>query len=223
MYGFMPIGAMAGLSIMLIFRRVKWGNMEEIVKGGINLMGLIAMVMLVPSGYASVMRHTGGVNSLIEAAYGMMEGSKFMSTTVMILMRLVITVGIGTFFGTVPIIAAIYCPMATELGFSVPATILLIVVAVALGDAGSPASDTTLGFRYGWSHATVGLQKEEPRVLIRTRGSSFCRLFAQFPLRRQSHPHPIVIAIPASFAAGRGHMHRIPAAKKTSLCQPWIK
>ncbi len=144
-YGSMPIGAMAGLSIMLICRCVKWSDMEEIVKGGINLMGLIAIVMLVASGYASVMRHTGGVNSLVEAATGLMEGSKFMSATVMIVMGLIITMGIGTSFGTVPIIAAIYCPLATALGFSVPATILLIVVAAALGDAGSPASDTTLG------------------------------------------------------------------------------
>ena len=144
-YGSMPIGAMAGLSIMLICQCVKWSDMEEIVKGGINLMGLIAIVMLVASGYASVMRHTGGVNSLVEAATGLMEGSKFMSATVMIVMGLIITMGIGTSFGTVPIIAAIYCPLATALGFSVPATILLIVVAAALGDAGSPASDTTLG------------------------------------------------------------------------------
>ena len=31
------------------------------------------------------------------------------------------------------------------MGFSVPATIVLISAAAALGDAGSPASDTTLG------------------------------------------------------------------------------
>jgi predicted histidine transporter YuiF (NhaC family) len=35
--------------------------------------------------------------------------------------------------------------MCQKLGFSVGATILLMSAAAALGDAGSPASDTTLG------------------------------------------------------------------------------
>lgn len=44
-----------------------------------------------------------------------------------------------------PIIAAIYVPLAMAVGLSTPATILLIGTAAALGDAGSPASDSTLG------------------------------------------------------------------------------
>ena len=53
--------------------------------------------------------------------------------------------GIGTSFGTVPVLAVLFVPMCSSLGFSTPATILLISAAAALGDAGSPASDTTLG------------------------------------------------------------------------------
>ena len=53
--------------------------------------------------------------------------------------------GIGTSFGTVPIIAAIYVPLCMTLGFSPAATIALVGTAGALGDAGSPASDSTLG------------------------------------------------------------------------------
>ncbi|QZY54753.1 Na+/H+ antiporter family protein [Crassaminicella profunda] len=144
-WGSMPLGAMGGLLVMLISRAVRWNDIEEMMHGGIKLMGLIAFVMLVASGYAAVMRETGGIETLVEAAAGMMAGSKFIAATVMILLGLVITMGIGTSFGTVPIIAAIYCPLASALGFSVKATILLIAIAAALGDAGSPASDTTLG------------------------------------------------------------------------------
>ena len=36
-------------------------------------------------------------------------------------------------------------PLCAKMGFSVNATILLMSAAAALGDAGSPASDTTLG------------------------------------------------------------------------------
>ena len=63
----------------------------------------------------------------------------------MLLVGLLVTMGIGTSFGTIPIIAAIYCPLGLELGFSPAAIILLVGIAGALGDAGSPASDSTLG------------------------------------------------------------------------------
>ena len=45
----------------------------------------------------------------------------------------------------VAILAVIYVPLCSAVGFSLPATILLMSAAGALGDAGSPASDTTLG------------------------------------------------------------------------------
>ena len=45
----------------------------------------------------------------------------------------------------IPIIAPIYVPMAIGFGFSPLATASLVGTAAALGDAGSPASDSTLG------------------------------------------------------------------------------
>ena len=56
-----------------------------------------------------------------------------------------ITLGIGSSFSTIPIIAALYVPMALEMGFSSMAIVALVGTAGALGDAGSPASDSTLG------------------------------------------------------------------------------
>ena len=61
------------------------------------------------------------------------------------LVGLLITMGIGSSFSTVPIIATIYVPLCIHLGFSPMATIALVGTAGALGDAGSPASDSTLG------------------------------------------------------------------------------
>ncbi|MDF1512124.1 Na+/H+ antiporter NhaC family protein, partial [Robertmurraya sp. DFI.2.37] len=40
---------------------------------------------------------------------------------------------------------SIFVPLALELGFSPMATIALVGTAAALGDAGSPTSDSTLG------------------------------------------------------------------------------
>ncbi|WP_029753177.1 Na+/H+ antiporter NhaC family protein, partial [Pseudoalteromonas sp. AC163] len=64
---------------------------------------------------------------------------------VILLVGLLITMGIGSSFSTVPIIATLFVPLCLDLGFSVMATAALVGTAGALGDAGSPASDSTLG------------------------------------------------------------------------------
>ena len=62
-----------------------------------------------------------------------------------LLVGLLVTMGIGSSFSTVPIIAAIFVPLCLALGFSPMATVCIVGTAGALGDAGSPASDSTLG------------------------------------------------------------------------------
>ena len=139
------LGAIVGLVIMIAGGAIKWKDIDEMISSGIGMMGFIAFVMLVAAGYGAVIRETGGVETLVEAASGIMGGSKLVAATVMILVGLVITMGIGTSFGTISIIAAIYVPLASAMDFSLLATVLLIGSAAALGDAGSPASDSTLG------------------------------------------------------------------------------
>ena len=141
----LPLGAVVGLIIMFAFGAFEWKGMDEIINGGIGIMGFIAFVMLVASGFGSVIRATGSVDALVEASVAIMGGSKLIAAIVMLLIGLVITMGIGSSFSTVPIIAAIFVPLALELGFSAPAIIALVGTAGALGDAGSPASDSTLG------------------------------------------------------------------------------
>ena len=68
-----------------------------------------------------------------------------MAALAMLIVGLIVTMGIGSSFSTLPIIAAIYVPLCVSLDFSAMATIALIGTAGALGDAGSPASDSTLG------------------------------------------------------------------------------
>ncbi|MBU5427349.1 Na+/H+ antiporter family protein [Tissierella pigra] len=141
----LPLGAIVGLALMMMLGGFKWKELDEMINGGIGLMGFIAFVMLVASGYGAVIRETGGVESLVKAAAGMMGGSKAIAAFTMLLIGLIITLGIGTSFGTVPIIATIFVPLCIALGFSPAATICLVGTAGALGDAGSPASDSTLG------------------------------------------------------------------------------
>ena len=140
----LPIGALCGLFVMLITGCIKWKDMDTMMDGGVRMMGFIAFVMLVAAGYANVLRETQSVQSLVEATTSVID-TKFAGAVLMLAVGLLITMGIGTSFGTIPVIASIYIPMGFELGFGVPAIILLIGIAAALGDAGSPASDSTLG------------------------------------------------------------------------------
>lgn len=143
--GSLPLGAIVGLVIMMLFGSFKLKELDEMMNGGIGLMGFIAFVMLVAGGFGAVLRSTGGVETLVEASVELMRGSKLVAAIVMLLIGLLVTMGIGTSFGTVPIIATIFVPLGVELGFSPLAIASLVAVAGAMGDAGSPASDSTLG------------------------------------------------------------------------------
>ena len=141
----LPLGALAGILIMVIFGAIKLKDLDAVIANGLSIMGLIAFVMLVAAGYANVMNTTGAVEELVQISLGFMGGSKLLAAVMMMLIGLIITLGIGTSFGTIPVLAVLYVPLCAEMGFSVGGTVMLIAAAAALGDAGSPASDTTLG------------------------------------------------------------------------------
>ena len=143
--GSLPLGAIAALAAMLVFRVIKWKDIDEYINGGVGLMGLIAFIMLVAAGYGNIIRETGAVTELVDSIHGMIGGSKALGVSVMLLVGLLITMGIGTSFGTIPVVAAIYIPLCIKLGLSVEGSVIVLAAAAALGDAGSPASDSTLG------------------------------------------------------------------------------
>ena len=143
--GSLPLGALIGLCVIFGFRAVSHKNMDFLINEGVGLMGYIAFVMLVCAGYALVLKETGGIESMINSILPLIENSKLLATLAILGIGLLITIGIGSSFGTIPILAVLFIPMCTKLGFSTPAIIILMCAAAALGDAGSPASDTTLG------------------------------------------------------------------------------
>ncbi len=141
----MPLGAMAGLAVLFLGGAVKIRNSDSTIAEGIRLMGMISFVMLIAGGYANVVRNTGAVDTLIDATLNILGDSRAVTIMVLIIIGLLITMGIGTSFGTIPVIALLYVPMCQRLGISLGATTCLIACAAVLGDAGSPASDSTLG------------------------------------------------------------------------------
>ena len=143
--GSLPLGAICGIIFMAIFRTIKWKGINSLIDSGIGMMGFIAFVMLIASGYGNVIRESGCVPVLISETVKIVGTNKIMMSTLLIIVGLFITVGIGSSFGTIPIIAVVFVPIAISTGYSPMATAILIGTAAALGDAGSPASDSTLG------------------------------------------------------------------------------
>lgn len=141
----LALSALCGLLVMFIGQAVKWNQIDDQFTGGIKIMGMVAIVMLVAGGFAEVINATQAVDALVEAAIGVMGGNKIIAATMITLIGLLVTMGIGSSFSTIPILALLYVPLCQRMGFSLPATILLMSSAAALGDAGSPASDSTLG------------------------------------------------------------------------------
>lgn len=138
-------GALVGLAIMLVFRGVDWKKSDDIYTEGMRMMALIGFIMITAQGFASVMAETGDVETLVETTANAFDGNKALASLAMLLVGLIVTMGIGSSFSTLPIISTIYVPLCISLGFSPLATVALVGTAGALGDAGSPASDSTLG------------------------------------------------------------------------------
>lgn len=141
----MPLGALLGILIMVLGGAIKLKNSDGTIAEGIRLMGMVSFIMLIAGGYAYVVNQTGAVDTLIDATLAILGTSKVIFVIVLIIIGLLITMGIGTSFGTIPVIALFYVPMCMKMNMSVGATACLIACAAALGDAGSPASDSTLG------------------------------------------------------------------------------
>ncbi|MBE3022114.1 MULTISPECIES: Na+/H+ antiporter NhaC family protein [unclassified Campylobacter] len=140
----MPLGALLGLLVMIVFGGIEYKKIDNIMDSGLAMMAFIAFIMLVAAGFGAVLRESGGIEQLVSFASSL-AGGKLGGAILMLAIGLLVTMGIGTSFGTIPIIATIYVPLALNLGFSPAAIILLVGIAAALGDAGSPASDSTLG------------------------------------------------------------------------------
>lgn len=139
------LGALFGFGVFMATGVLKWREADSVFDEGVKMMAMIGFVMITAQGFAEVMKATDQIQPLVTASAELFAGSKGLAVFFMLLIGLVVTMGIGSSFSTVPIIAVIYVPLCMALGLSATATVALITTAGALGDAGSPASDSTLG------------------------------------------------------------------------------
>ncbi|KZE67702.1 sodium:proton antiporter [Fictibacillus phosphorivorans] len=141
----MIFGALSGIIVLYFSGQLKLNASDTILTEGMKMMSYIGFVMISAAGFAAVMRETGEVETLVKDSSTLIGNSTALGVLLMLVIGLLVTMGIGSSFSTIPIITTIFVPLAGELGLSVMATIALIGTAAALGDAGSPASDSTLG------------------------------------------------------------------------------
>lgn len=141
----MIFGALSGIVLLYFSGQLKLKSSDAVLTEGMKMMSYIGFVMISAAGFAAVMRETGEVETLVKDSAALIGNSTALGVLLMLVIGLLVTMGIGSSFSTIPIITTIFVPLAGELGLSVMATIALIGTAAALGDAGSPASDSTLG------------------------------------------------------------------------------
>ncbi|WP_254274930.1 Na+/H+ antiporter family protein [Halomonas sp. 3H] len=143
--GSMVLGGLVGFALLSVGGIFKWREADDLFTSGMRMMALIGFIMISASGFAAVMNATGEIDSLVQSSFDIIGDNRGLAALIMLLVGLFITLGIGSSFSTIPIIAAIFVPLAVQFGFSPLATVALVGTAAALGDAGSPASDSTLG------------------------------------------------------------------------------
>ena len=141
----MIIGALLGFIVFTVSGVVRWREADDLFTEGMKMMAMIGFIMISAQGFAEVTTATGQVQSLVDASTQYIGNNRGLGVMAMLLVGLLVTMGIGSSFSTVPIIAAIFVPLCVSLGFSPLATVSIVGTAGALGDAGSPASDSTLG------------------------------------------------------------------------------
>ena len=141
----LAIAALAGIVVFMISGVISMKDTHDVYARGIHMMGGIGIIMIAASGFANVMKATGQVDSLVELISTGVGDQRGLAVFLMLLIGLIITMGIGSSFATIPLIAAIYVPLCVNLGISPLATVAIVGVSGALGDAGSPASESVLG------------------------------------------------------------------------------
>lgn len=141
----MIFGALAGILIFFFSGLYNWKDLDVKLVEGIQIMAYIGVVILTANGFAGVMNETNEVGTLVKSLSSITGDNKAFSIIMMLIIGLIVTLGIGSSFATIPIIASLFIPFGQEIGMSSMALIAVIGTAGALGDSGSPASDSTLG------------------------------------------------------------------------------
>jgi predicted histidine transporter YuiF (NhaC family) len=139
------LSALAGFAVFSCYGVVCRRESNCVVVDGFKMMATIAFTMLAAAGFGNVMRASAGIYSLVEWLALHIGDNKALAICGMMSVGFLISIGIGSSFSTVPIVASVYVPLCAKLGIGSMATAVVVAISGVCGDAGSPASDSTLG------------------------------------------------------------------------------
>jgi predicted histidine transporter YuiF (NhaC family) len=154
------LSALAGFLFLSLGGAVRRKDSDSVVANGFKMMALISFTMLAAAGFGHVLRESGGIEEVVAWLAGNVLHDKVLASFAMLFVGFLISVGIGSSFSTVPIVASVYVPLGLKLEFSPAAIAVMVAVSGVTGDAGSPASDSTLG-------PTMGLNVDGQHSLVR--------------------------------------------------------
>ncbi|MDR1413831.1 MAG: hypothetical protein LBI56_02750 [Puniceicoccales bacterium] len=154
------LGALAGFLVLSLGGVVGRKDSENVVANGFKMMSIISFTMLAAAGFGDILRMSGGIDEIVNWIATHTLHSKALAAFGMLLAGFLVSVGIGSSFSTVPIVASVYVPLGIKLGFSPAAIAVIVAISGVTGDAGSPASDSVLG-------PTMGLNADGQHSLVR--------------------------------------------------------
>ena len=126
MTGSMVLGGIFGFALLSMSGVFRWHEQDGIFTEGMRMMALVGFIMISAAGFASVMQASGEVEGLVASSADLIGDNKGLAALIMLLVGLFITMGIGSSFSTIPIIASLYVPLALNFGFSPMATVALV-------------------------------------------------------------------------------------------------
>ena len=154
------LSALVGFLFLSIAGVVGRKDADNVVIDGFKMMSVLSFTMLAAAGFGHVLRVTGGIDDIVHWVAVHANGGKLTASFCMLIAGFLISVGIGSSFCTVPIVASVYVPLGLQLGFSPAAIAVIVTVSGVMGDSGSPASDSVLG-------PVMGLNADGQHSLIR--------------------------------------------------------
>ena len=142
--GSMPLAAIAMIGMLVITGAIKLKDFETVFMKGIMSSAYVCLVLMAAVAFAATTKEYGELDALVAASADVIGGSKVFGAFLMLILGLFITMGIGSSFSTVPIVATVLVPLGLHLNMSPAAIIMLVAAAGALGDSGAPSSNQTL-------------------------------------------------------------------------------
>ena len=140
----MPLAALVMIAMLVITGAIKFKDFDTVFMKGIMTSVYVCLVLMAAVAFAAVANAYGDLDTLVTASVELVGGSRLLGAFLMLLLGLFITMGIGSSFSTVPIVATVLVPMGLELDMSPALIIMLVSAAGALGDSGAPSSNQAL-------------------------------------------------------------------------------